>query len=129
MLQENSQDFAGSNQPSNFIPFNQMSARQRPGGLNAQSQQDNYDTMVQDSLMKSSPGHDNSHLGSGPLAQHHSVEQKGRGARGKSKKQKRVPLQMASTMIDSIIYPVKTKRGLKHAPKRKNDGFIPKDLM
>ena len=44
----------------------------------------------------------------------------------------RLPLAMAKTVIDSIIYPVQTKRGLKMAPKKKlkeGEGFIPKDLM
>lgn len=47
----------------------------------------------------------------------------------------RVPLQMAKTTIDRIIYPVQTKRGLKY-PKKKvipglegAAGFIPREIM
>jgi Leucine-rich repeat (LRR) protein len=32
------------------------------------------------------------------------------------KKQQKQPLQMGNLRIDRIIYPVKTKRGIKHAP-------------
>ena len=47
-----------------------------------------------------------------------------------------MPLQLAKTTIDRIIYPVQTKRGLKY-PKKKNlpgmdggpGGYVPRDLM
>ena len=58
------------------------------------------------------------------------------GVRVRKQKQIRVPLQMAKTTIDRIIYPVQTKRGLKY-PKKKaipgmdgsGAGFIPRDIM
>lgn len=58
------------------------------------------------------------------------------GIRIRKQKQARVPLQMAKTTIDRIIYPVQTKRGLKY-PKKKmipgldgaGAGFVPRDVM
>ena len=59
-----------------------------------------------------------------------------RDVRVRKEKHQRVPLQLAKTTIDRIIYPVQTKRGLKY-PKKKNlpapdqgaGGYVPRDLM
>lgn len=135
LLGHGSQDFLNSNQQSTFVPFNQVSTRTRPDDLNAQSQ--DYDKKVTNSLMKSSPDHHTSLMASIDSAPHGY----GTGAKNqrdvrvrKQKGPNRVPLQMTKTTIDQIIYPVKTKRGLKHAPKRKskddsNIYKIPASLM
>ena len=39
-----------------------------------------------------------------------------RGDGAKKRQQQRLPLQMANFQINQIIYPVKTKRGIKHKP-------------
>lgn len=91
--------------------------------------------------MKSSPEHHTSLMASIDSVPHNSSGASG-AYQGKQRdvrvrKQKgpnRIPLAMAKTTIDQIIYPVKTKKGLKHGPKRRtkdDSGLynIPQSLM
>lgn len=58
------------------------------------------------------------------------VDDRGRRARGgKGGKAARVPLNVAKTTIDRIIYPVQTKRGLKYPKKKQPHGHVPKELV
>lgn len=104
----------GSNQQSNYMPFNPKSSR-RGDDLNAKSL-DQYDEHM--SSVNEVP----------ELRATRSVLHKGAG-KNKGKKQK-IPLNMAKHTIDRIIYPVQTKRGLKY-PKQKalTDHSIPSDLV
>lgn len=58
------------------------------------------------------------------------VDDRGRRGRGRGgKAAARVPLNVAKTTIDRIIYPVQTKRGLKYPKKKQQQGHVPKELV